>query len=47
MVIRDVFKIDEKEDIAAAAPKVLDRLHVIRDALTRFAAYFVRECCKK
>ncbi len=47
VVIRDVFKIDEKEDIATAAIKVLDRLHVIGDAFTRFAAYFVRECCKK
>jgi hypothetical protein len=47
VVVRDVFKIDEKEDIAAAAIKVLDRLHVIGDAFMRFAAYFVRECCKK
>lgn len=47
VVIRDVFKIDEKENIATAAIKVLDRLHVIGDAFTRFAAYFVRECCKK
>jgi hypothetical protein len=47
VVVRDIFKIDEKEDIATAAIKVLDRLHVIGDAFTRFAAYFVRECCKK
>jgi hypothetical protein len=47
IVIRDVFKIDEKEDIAKAAIKVLDRLHVVGDAFTRFAGYFVRECRKK
>ena len=47
VVIRDVFKIDERVDIATAAIKVLDRLHVIGDAFTRFAAYLVRECCKK
>lgn len=47
VVIRDVFRIDEKEDIATAAIEVLDRLHVIGDAFTKFAAYFVRECCKK
>jgi hypothetical protein len=47
VVIRDVFKVDEKEDIAKAAIEVLDRLHKIGDAFTRFAGNFVRECCKK
>jgi hypothetical protein len=47
VLIRDVFEIDEKEDIAKAALEVLKRLHVIGDAYTKFAPYFIRECCKK
>ena len=47
VLIRDVFEIDEKEDIAKAALEVLKRLHVIGDAYAKFAPYFIRECCKK
>jgi hypothetical protein len=47
IVIRDVFQIGEDEDIAAGAIKVLDRLHIIGEALTNFAGYFIRQCCVK
>lgn len=47
VLIRDVFEIDEEQDIAAAALEVLMRLHVIGDAFTKFAPYFIRECCRK
>jgi hypothetical protein len=47
ILIRDVFEIQEDQDIAVAALEVLKRLHVIGEAFTNFAAYFVRECCKK
>jgi hypothetical protein len=44
IVIRDVFQIGEDEDIAAGA---IDRLHIIGEALTNFAGYFIRQCCVK
>jgi hypothetical protein len=47
ILIRDVFEIKEDQDIAAGALEVLKRLHVIGEAFTNFAGYFIRECCKK
>jgi hypothetical protein len=47
VLIRDVFKIKEEEDLAAAALEVLKRLHMIGEAYTNFAGYFIRECCSK
>jgi hypothetical protein len=47
IVVRDVFEIGEEEDIETGALRVLNRLHVIGEALTNFAAYFIRHCCTK
>jgi hypothetical protein len=47
ILIREVFEIDESQDIAEAAMEVLKRLHVIADAFTKFAPYFSRECCAR
>lgn len=47
IVIRDVFGIAEEEDIKTGALKVLNRLHVIGESLTNFAAYFIRHCATK
>jgi hypothetical protein len=47
ILIRDIFEIKEDQDIASGALEVLKRLHVIGEAFTNFAGYFIRECCKK
>jgi hypothetical protein len=47
ILIRDVFEIKEDQDIAAGALEVLKRLHVIGEAFTNFAGFFIRECCAK
>jgi hypothetical protein len=46
IVIHEGFDIDESQSIAEAALSVLDRLHVIGDAFTKFAPYFIHECCQ-
>lgn len=47
VLIRDVFEIKESEDLATAALEVLKRLHVIGEAFTNFAGYFIRDCCAR
>lgn len=47
IVVRDVFHVGDHEDLKEGVVKVLDRLHVIGDALTNFAGHFIRQCCTK
>jgi hypothetical protein len=47
ILIRDIFEIKEDQDIATGALEVLKRLHIIGEAFTNFAGFFIRECCKR
>ena len=46
MVVRDIFKVDEKVGMRAAIDAVLSRLHVMAAAFSDFAGYFIRHYAK-